>query len=664
MADLDTLQAFPEHEEFESSVAAGWRSLPRERVLRSPEIYQRRMQELGDFNRGFKIRDLWEEMELNGVQPTETMCLLALYHAMKGRRLNDAAYYFDQLRDGGHQPTLRAYIYMISACGRCGQLDLAYKYLSEMRAAGLPANSDIYMAVMNGLGERGSWKEAEALFQEMQGLHMPIHEIIHSALLAAYGRAESVPVGTDEHILQLLENSRSANTHSFSRGRPDGLGILSVNPAIRSLQALGYHEATMELFESLHAEQLQPDLNTFSSVISSLAKDAAGHFRQPDTNAKTLVVTRLKGILARVKRLRQKTHRAERDSVSIADILRDDADLAASVGPACADQAMLQRHDTAGFPHLQNHVVPLQLLQQSMAAWPTLPAHHVHSITPALAAQLAIHAATACPESFSHAVALWRSVMARGLTIAIASACELIQCAVHMHSIGMAGAEEIGCDIVQSTASGGQYLNIVQGSYLLSLASRPQSWSLAIADAVWDAAMKDAKTPTSMSCQDYYNLLQRKVPQESQRIQTVRNVMLLEEQKETSRKDQRGSQPQRTATQILRLRNEPPPQREPAWKLMERRAAGRARQQHTDWIPASARQQQRGRSGSLLPSCSAFCPPSAQHVPVPDTGWREQHSARPAKQMNSWSIVEHNNCPERHLKEPVAVIVSWHWAFL
>lgn len=67
----------------------------------------------------------------------------------------------------------------------------------------------------------------------------------------------------------------------------------------------------------------------------------------------------------------------------------------------------------------------------------------------------------------------------------------------------------------------GQYLNIVQGSYLLSLASRPQSWTLAIADAVWDAAMKDAKTPTTMSCQDYHNLLQRKVPWESKRIQMV-----------------------------------------------------------------------------------------------------------------------------------------------
>ena len=63
---------------------------------------------------------------------------------------------------------------------------------------------------------------------------------------------------------------------------------------------------------------------------------------------------------------------------------------------------MLQRHDTAGFPHLQNYVVPLTLLQQSMAAWQTLPSDHVHTITPALAAQLAIQAATARPESFSN----------------------------------------------------------------------------------------------------------------------------------------------------------------------------------------------------------------------------------------------------------------------
>ena len=62
----------------------------------------------GGLNRGYKIRDLWEEMELNGVQPTETSCILALYHSMKARRLNDAAFYFDQLRMGGNQPTVSA----------------------------------------------------------------------------------------------------------------------------------------------------------------------------------------------------------------------------------------------------------------------------------------------------------------------------------------------------------------------------------------------------------------------------------------------------------------------------------------------------------------------------------------------------------------------------
>ena len=68
----------------------------------------------------------------------------------------------------------------------------------------------------------------------------------------------------------------------------------------------------------------------------------------------------------------------------------------------------------------------------------------------------------------------------------------------------------------------------------------------------------------------------------------VKAVMLLEEQKESVRKGQRGSQPQRTATQILRLRNDPPPQREPAWKQMERRG-DKARQQQ-NWVPARSRQ--------------------------------------------------------------------------
>ena len=74
----------------------------------------------------------------------------------------------------------------------------------------------------------------------------------------------------------------------------------------------------------------------------------------------------------------------------------------------------------------------------------------------------------------------------------------------------------------------------------------------------------------------------------------VQEVMLLEEEKENSRREQRGSQPQRTARQILKMRNDPPPRREAAWQLVrQRRANGRERQQ-TDWLPARARQQQGG----------------------------------------------------------------------
>lgn len=76
----------------------------------------------------------------------------------------------------------------------------------------------------------------------------------------------------------------------------------------------------------------------------------------------------------------------------------------------------------------------------------------------------------------------------------------------------------------------------------------------------------------------------------------VKSVMLLEEQKENTRKEQKGSQPQRTAKQILRLRNDPPRQTEPAWKQMERRS-DRARQQQ-NWVPARSRQQLHSVTGS------------------------------------------------------------------
>ena len=51
LAEVDISRASLEQEGLAGSLAAGWKSLSREKVLRSPEVYQRRMQELGDLNR-------------------------------------------------------------------------------------------------------------------------------------------------------------------------------------------------------------------------------------------------------------------------------------------------------------------------------------------------------------------------------------------------------------------------------------------------------------------------------------------------------------------------------------------------------------------------------------------------------------------------------------
>ncbi len=69
----------------------------------------------------------------------------------------------------------------------------------------------------------------------------------------------------------------------------------------------------------------------------------------------------------------------------------------------------------------------------------------------------------------------------------------------------------------------------------------------------------------------------------------VKEVMLLEEEKETVREGQKGSQPKRTAKEILKLRDQPPSQKEAAWRLMERRP-----RQQMDWLPARVRQQNGG----------------------------------------------------------------------
>ncbi len=57
--------------------------------------------------RAYKIRDVFEEMDLNGVAPQAMTFFRAMFACMKARRLGDTLYYWDRMQRSGIQPDVR-----------------------------------------------------------------------------------------------------------------------------------------------------------------------------------------------------------------------------------------------------------------------------------------------------------------------------------------------------------------------------------------------------------------------------------------------------------------------------------------------------------------------------------------------------------------------------
>ena len=72
--------------------------------------------------RAYLLRDVFDEMSLNGVRPTRPVWLTALHIAMRARKLGDALHFWEEMRRHGVEPDVRA---LRRAALRCAMLPYA-----------------------------------------------------------------------------------------------------------------------------------------------------------------------------------------------------------------------------------------------------------------------------------------------------------------------------------------------------------------------------------------------------------------------------------------------------------------------------------------------------------------------------------------------------------
>ncbi|CAI0456585.1 unnamed protein product [Linum tenue] len=75
--------------------------------------------------RGYLLRDVYDDMVLDGVQPGRDVFHSLIVGTMKSARLQDAFYFRDEMKAMGLVPDVAVYNFLISMCGKCKNSDQA-----------------------------------------------------------------------------------------------------------------------------------------------------------------------------------------------------------------------------------------------------------------------------------------------------------------------------------------------------------------------------------------------------------------------------------------------------------------------------------------------------------------------------------------------------------
>ncbi|PKU86017.1 pentatricopeptide repeat-containing protein At4g35850, mitochondrial-like [Dendrobium catenatum] len=105
--------------------------------------------------RGNLLRDVYDDMMLDAVQPLRDTFHLLIVGAMKGSRLQDAFFFRDEMKAMGLPPDVNLYNFLISACGRTKNSATAIKLLEEMKKHEVKLKGETYICLLNACAATG-----------------------------------------------------------------------------------------------------------------------------------------------------------------------------------------------------------------------------------------------------------------------------------------------------------------------------------------------------------------------------------------------------------------------------------------------------------------------------------------------------------------------------
>ncbi|KAI4966413.1 hypothetical protein ZWY2020_040998 [Hordeum vulgare] len=176
------------------------RGVGRRGVATSTEEYMRRnyANNVSEYNtvirslvqqrRPYLLRDAYDDMLLDGVQPVRDT--------------------FHSLIVGTMKAAVNLYNFLISACGKCKNSDAAILLLEEMKAHGVKLKGETYICLLNALAATGRTDQVYAIVRDMTAAGLGLNKFCYAGLITAFKNKRPASEDTPAKILELVQQSK------------------------------------------------------------------------------------------------------------------------------------------------------------------------------------------------------------------------------------------------------------------------------------------------------------------------------------------------------------------------------------------------------------------------------------------------------------------------
>ncbi|KAL9256333.1 Pentatricopeptide repeat-containing protein [Drosera capensis] len=173
----------------------------------SSEMYRKRNY-ANNISEYWLLRDVYDDLTLDGVRPSRDFFHSLVVGTMKGARMQDALFFRDEMKAMGLPPDVAVYNFLISTCGKCKMSEHAVHIFEEMKRNEVKPTGETYICLLNAFAATGRLDQVYAIVRDMTAAGLGLNKYCYAGLITVHRNKTPLLDDTAGKIIELVEQSK------------------------------------------------------------------------------------------------------------------------------------------------------------------------------------------------------------------------------------------------------------------------------------------------------------------------------------------------------------------------------------------------------------------------------------------------------------------------